>query len=44
MQEDDLVASEAKPGTTGSDYLIYTHAKIYTERITPTEAGGGDEP
>ena len=44
MQEDDLVASEAKPGTTDSDYLIYTHAKIYTDRITPTEAGGGEEP
>lgn len=43
MQEDDLVASEAKPGTSVSDYLIYTHAKIYTERIDPTEGGGGGE-
>ena len=43
MQEDNLVASEAKPGTSVSDYLIYTHAKIYTERIDPTEGGGGGE-
>ncbi|MBQ1409867.1 MAG: hypothetical protein IIY94_01120 [Oscillospiraceae bacterium] len=43
MQDDDLTASAAKPGTTVSDYLIYTHAKICTERIEPTEGGGGSE-
>lgn len=40
MQEDNLTATEARAGTFATDYLIYTNAKIYTDRVTPPSGGG----
>lgn len=44
MQEDNLASTEARAGTYATDYLIYTHAKIYTNRVYPSEGSGGSEP
>ena len=41
MQDSSSTDAAAKTGTFATDYLIYTHAKIYTERVTPPSGVGG---
>ena len=39
MQETSATNGSDKTGTWSTDYLIYTHAKLYTGRVEPVAAG-----